>query len=90
MTLPAEMRAFADIVTRFFWSESNLGIFAFLYVLGFEIQLVYLDAMRDIDAVHHQHNGFASFERDHIWFVGKSLRGDFNSPGSVGTARVGG
>jgi len=90
MTLPAEMRAFADIVTGFFWRESDLGILAFLYVLRFEIQLDYLDTVRDIHAVHHQHNGFASFERDHIWFVGKSLRGDFNSPGSVGTARVGG
>lgn len=90
MTLPAKMRAFADKVTGFFWSESDFGIFAFLYILRFEIQLVHLDTVRDIAAVHHQHNGFASFECDHIWFVGKSLRGDFNSPGCLRTARAGG
>ena len=88
MTLPAEMRAFADIVTRFFWRESDLGILAFLYILRFEIQLVYLDTVRDIDAVHHQHNGFASLESDHIRLVGESLRSDFNSPGCLGMARV--
>jgi len=88
MTLPAKVRAFADIVTRFFWSESDLGFLAFLYVIRFEIQLVHLDTVRDIDTVHHQHNGFSFLESNHIWVVGKSLRNDFNSPGCLGMARV--
>ena len=88
MTLPAEVRAIADIVTRFFWSESDLGFLAFLYVIRFEIQRVHLDTVRDIDTVHHQHNGFALLESDRIWFVGKSLCNDFNSAGCLGMARV--
>jgi hypothetical protein len=82
------MCAFADKVTGFFRSESDLGIFAFLYILRFEIQLVYLDTVSDIGAVHHQHDGLASLESDQIRLVGKSFRGDFNSPGRLGTARV--
>src|SRR5215470_17276456 len=88
MTLPAKMRALGDKVPGFFWSDSDFGSFALLYILRFEIQLVHLYTVRDIDAVHHQHNRFAFFECDHIWFVGESLHGDFDSPGRLGTARV--
>jgi len=90
MTRPAKMRAMGDKVPGFFWSESDFGIFAFLYIVRFEIQLVHLYTVRDIDAAHHQHNRFASFEYDHIWFVGESLHGDFDSPGCLATARVAG
>jgi hypothetical protein len=42
--------------------------------------------MRNIDAVQNKDDGFALFESDRIWLVGKSLGDDFNSPGGLRVA----
>jgi len=81
VTLTTEMCALPYIVARLLGTELELSVLALLYVLRVDIEIGDLETMGDINAMQHQDNRFASLESDRLWVVGKSLRGDLNSPG---------
>ena len=81
VTLTTEMRALPYIVARLLGTELQLSVLALLYVLRVDIEILDLETMGNINAMQHQDNRFASLETDRLWVVGKSLRGDLNSPG---------
>jgi len=81
MAFATEVRALALEMTGLLRDETNLGLLVLFNVIRFYVECLKLNAVRDIDAVQNKDDRFPFLEGDRIWLVGKSLGGDFNTPG---------
>ena len=81
MAFATEVRALALKMTGLLRDETNLGGFVLFYVTRFYVECLDFNAVRNIDAVQNEDDGFPLLESDRIWLVGKSLGDDFNTPG---------
>lgn len=78
MALSAKVRASAYEVPFIQRSEVDFSILAF-FDLGPDVHLWEIETVRDILAMEYEHDGFALFQGDLIWAVGKPTRGDLDA-----------